>query len=41
MNIEVEYKNHEGNVANITYPFIRLAFAKHLGIAGQAYAPSP
>lgn len=39
MRIEVEYKNHTGKLTPKTFPMTRLAFAKHLAIAGQAYAP--
>lgn len=41
MRIEVEYKNHTGKLTPKTFPMTRLAFAKHLAIAGQAYAPRP
>ena len=41
MNISVEYKDTAGTISNRTYRMSRLAFAKHLAIAGQGYAPSP
>jgi hypothetical protein len=41
MNIEVEYKNQNGNITNRTYYISRLAFVKHMAIAGQRYAPHP
>lgn len=41
MNISVNYKDATGSVSNRTYRMTRLAFAKHLAIAGQGFAPSP
>lgn len=41
MNIQVEYKDTTGTITNQTHRLTRLAFAKHLAIAGQRYAPRP
>ncbi|HTB52343.1 MAG TPA: hypothetical protein VK718_06170 [Ferruginibacter sp.] len=41
MNISVEYKDTTGAIFNQTHRLTRLAFAKHLAIAGQGYAPCP
>lgn len=41
MNISVEYKDTTGTISNLIFRMTRLAFAKHLAIAGQGYAPSP
>lgn len=41
MRIEVEYIDQNTKKHNQTYKLTRLAFAKHLAIAGQAYAPTP
>lgn len=41
MNIPVEYIDTTGRVSNRTYQLSRIAFAKHLAIAGQGYAPRP
>ena len=41
MNISVEYKDKTGNISYHTHEMSRLAFAKHLAVAGQAYAPRP
>ena len=41
MNITVEYKDTAGTISNQTHKLTRLAFAKHLAIAGQGYAPRP
>lgn len=41
MNISVKYIDTTGTVSNRTDRISRLAFAKHLAIAGQGYAPSP
>jgi hypothetical protein len=41
MNIQVEYKDTTGTITNQTHRLTRLAFAKHLAIAGQGYAPKP
>ena len=41
MNISVEYKDTHGIISNQTHRMSRLAFAKHLAIAGQGYAPAP
>lgn len=40
MNILVDYIDIKGNSSVISHTMGRLAFAKHLGIAGQRYAPS-
>lgn len=39
MNILVEYKNADGHINKQYHSFTRIAFAKHLAIAGQGYAP--
>ena len=39
MNISVEYKDKTGVISNRSYFLTRLAFAKHLAIVGQRYAP--
>ncbi len=41
MNITVEYINTAGTISNQIHTLTRLAFAKHLAIAGQGYAPRP
>lgn len=41
MNIKVEYKDPTGKITNQTISLTRLAFIKHLAIAGQGYAPRP
>ena len=41
MDILVEYKDPTGAIFNQTHRLTRLAFIKHLGIAGQGYAPRP
>lgn len=41
MNISVEYKDTTGTTSNQSHRLTRLAFAKHLAIAGQGYAPRP
>lgn len=41
MNIPVEYKDSAGTISNRTFNLTRLAFAKHMAIAGQGYAPRP
>ena len=41
MNINVEHKDSAGNISSRSYTMTRLAFAKHLAIAGQRYAPMP
>lgn len=41
MDIRVEYKDAAGIIINQTHSLTRLAFAKHLAIAGQGYAPRP
>ena len=41
MDILVDYIDQRGNHSNQTVPISRLAFAKHLAIAGQGYAPAP
>lgn len=41
MNIAVEYKDASGTIYNQSHRITRLAFAKHLAIAGQGYSPKP
>ena len=41
MNIEVKYKNKNGNILDLNYEMSKLAFIKHFAIAGQKYAPHP
>ncbi|MBS1632453.1 MAG: hypothetical protein JST10_07760 [Bacteroidetes bacterium] len=41
MNIEVEYKDTTGTISNQSHHLTRIAFAKHLAVAGQGYAPRP
>jgi hypothetical protein len=41
MNIAVEYIDTAGTISNQTHRLTRLAFSKHLAIAGQGYAPRP
>jgi hypothetical protein len=41
MNISVEYKDTAGVISNQIHTLSRLAFTKHLAIAGQGYAPNP
>lgn len=41
MNIEVEYIDPLGNMSSNIYRLTRLAFVKHLAIAGQGHAPRP
>jgi hypothetical protein len=41
MNITVEYKDTLGVISNQIHSMSRLAFAKHLAVAGQGYAPVP
>jgi len=41
MNIQVEYKDTNGKVSSRSYQMTRIAFAKHMAIAGQGYAPNP
>lgn len=41
MNLIVEYKDQIGNISNRNYLLTRLAFMKHMAIAGQGYAPRP
>lgn len=41
MNIAVEYIDQSGTTHNQTHRLTRLAFAKHLAVAGQGYAPKP
>lgn len=41
MNLTVEYKDTAGTISNQTHNLTRIAFAKHLAIAGQGYAPRP
>lgn len=39
MNLTVEYKDTSGTITYQTHYLSRIAFAKHLAIAGQGYAP--
>ena len=39
MNIPVNYIDQNGNTQNLNYNLSRVAFAKHMAIAGQGYAP--
>jgi hypothetical protein len=41
MNIAVEYIDTAGATSKLNYRLTRLAFIKHLAIAGQGYAPRP
>lgn len=41
MNIPVEYKDPQGNIHNRSYQLTRLAFAKHMAMAGQGYMLNP
>jgi hypothetical protein len=41
MNIQVEYKDQRGKISNLNYEMKRLAFIKHMAVAGQGYAPTP
>lgn len=41
MNLTVEYLNTSGTISNQVHKLTRIAFAKHLAIAGQGYAPKP
>lgn len=41
MNIPVEYLDPYGNIHNRNYQLTRLAFAKHLAMAGQGYILNP
>lgn len=41
MNITVEYIDQGGTIHNQNHRLNRIAFAKHLAIAGQGYAPKP
>lgn len=41
MNLTVEYKDIAGTISNQTHNLTRIAFAKHLAIAGQGFAPRP
>ncbi len=41
MNLTVEYKDTAGTISNQTHNLTRIAFAKHLAIAGQGFAPRP
>lgn len=41
MNIQVEYKDTAGTISQRQYSLTRLAFAKHLAMAGQGYSFSP
>ncbi len=41
MNISVNHIDTNGTVHNQSFRMTRLAFAKHLAIAGQGYAPKP
>ncbi|MBB5646680.1 hypothetical protein HDE70_002987 [Pedobacter cryoconitis] len=39
MNISVEYKDTPGVMHNQTHHITQVAFAKHLALSGQGYAP--
>lgn len=39
MNIQVDYIDSEGNQHNRNFPLTRIAFVKHMAIAGQRYSP--
>lgn len=39
MEIKVEYKDANGQIHNQKHNLTRIAFAKHLAVAGQGYAP--
>lgn len=41
MNISVEHIDTTGTTHNLSFRMTRLAFAKHMAIAGQGYAPRP
>ena len=41
MNLSVEYKDTAGTITNQTHNLTRIAFTKHLAIAGQGFAPRP
>jgi len=41
MNITVEYKDTAGTISNQIHSLTRIAFAKHLAIAGQGSMPRP
>lgn len=41
MNLTVEYKDTAGTITNQTHNLTRIAFAKHLAIAEQGFAPRP
>lgn len=41
MDIQVEYLDVNDNISNEVHNLTRLAFIKHMGIAGQAFAPRP
>ncbi|WP_310832324.1 hypothetical protein [Paenibacillus pedocola] len=41
MKLRVEYKDSSGQVINQEHKLTRIAFAKHLAVAGQGYAPRP
>lgn len=41
MNLTVEHKDTSGIITNQNHNLTRIAFAKHLAIAGQGYAPRP
>lgn len=41
MDIKVEHKDVNGTTFNRTFHMNRLAFTKHLALAGQGYLPSP
>lgn len=41
MNIPVEYLDPQGNIHNLNYQLTRLAFAKHMAMAGQGYILNP
>jgi len=41
MHIDVNYINSSGNITDKKYKISKLAFIKHMAIAGQKYAPQP
>lgn len=41
MNLSVEYKDTSGTVSNLNYTLSRLAFVKHMAMAGQRYKFTP
>jgi len=41
MNLSVEYKDTSGTISNLNYTLSRLAFVKHMAMAGQGYSIRP